>query len=128
MKQKTLGIWMDHANAHLIAFTNGETDTETIELKSNSDNQEEVLYKGERTMHHKEQQEELAYYKKIASHIINYEDVLLFGPTDAKVELLNMLKADRHFDKIKIAIKQTDKLSDNQQNAFVKAYFIDKQS
>jgi hypothetical protein len=124
MKQKQLGIWMDHTNAHLITLHNGETETKTIDVMSDSDKQDETLFKGERNLHHKKQQEELAYFKKIAAVILDFEKVLLFGPTHAKTELLNLLKADHHFDKIKIEIKQTDKLTENQQNAFVKAYFI----
>jgi len=31
----------------------------------------------------------LVYYEAIAAEIKQYEEVLLFGPTDAKVELLN---------------------------------------
>lgn len=115
---------MDHANAHLIEFTDGETVRKTIDIKPYPDNQDRNLLKGDKNMHHKEQQEELAYYKKIASEMLNFEKILLFGPTDAKTELLNMLKEDHHFDNIKIEIRQTDKLTENQQNAFVKAYFI----
>jgi len=55
--------------------------------------------------------------------IKNYEDVIIFGPTNAKSELLNILKADHHFEKIKLEIEQTDKMSQNQQHAFVTDYF-----
>jgi hypothetical protein len=48
---------------------------------------------------------------------------LLFGPTDAKVELLNILKADLSFSKIKIETMQSDKMTENQEHAFVKDYF-----
>ena len=75
-------------------------------------------------MHNKEQHEQLAYYKAIAAVIKNYEEVLLFGPTDAKTELFNLLKADHHFDKINIETKHADKMTENQQHAFVKEYFF----
>ena len=54
-------------------------------------------------MHQKEQHEHRDYYKKIGEAIRNYQDVLLFGPTTAKTELFNMLKADHHFEKIKLS-------------------------
>ena len=38
-------------------------------------------------MHNKEQHEQSDYYKKLGETIKNYTEVLLFGPTDAKVEL-----------------------------------------
>jgi len=48
-------------------------------------------------MHHKEEQEELAYYKAIASAIEQYNKVLLFGPSEAKNELFNLLKPYYYF-------------------------------
>ena len=47
-----------------------------------------------------------------------------FGPTNAKTELLNMLRTDHHFDKIDIEVKNTDKMTENQEHAFVKEYFL----
>lgn len=52
-----------------------------------------------------------------------YDDVLLFGPTDAKVELLHMLESDNSFSKIKIETRQADKMTENQEHAFAKDYF-----
>lgn len=124
MKTKQIGIWMDHASAHLMELTSGDMETKTIESAFTHLEKEVVLHKGEKVMHHKEQHEQLAYYKEIAAVIKNYEEVLLFGPTNAKTELLNMLKADHHFDKIDIEVKNTDKMTENQEHAFVKEYFF----
>jgi hypothetical protein len=48
----------------------------------------------------------------------------VFGPTDAKTALLNTLRADSHFEKVKISVEQADKITENQQHAFVKNYFL----
>ncbi|MEI9909275.1 MAG: hypothetical protein WDO71_06225 [Bacteroidota bacterium] len=74
-------------------------------------------------MHNKEQHQQSEYYRKLGEVIRNYEAVILFGPTSAKAELLNLLKADNRFTKIKIEIRQTDKMTENQQYAFVREYF-----
>jgi stalled ribosome rescue protein Dom34 len=74
-------------------------------------------------MHNDEQQKQHAYYKKIGDAIKQYDAVVLFGPTHAKEELANFLKEDKHFEKIKIDIRHADKMTDNQQHAFVKDYF-----
>jgi len=124
MKSKYIGIWMDHANAHLMELTSYDMETKTIESKFTHEEKEETLHKGEKAMHHKEQHEQMAYFKEIAAVIKNYEEVLLFGPTDAKTELFNILKADHHFDNINIETKQADKMTENQQHAFVKEYFF----
>lgn len=124
MKTKQMGICMDHATANLMELTSGDMETKTINSKFTHEQKEDTLHKGEKVMHHKEQHVQLAYYKEIAAVIKNYEEVLIFGPTDAKSELLNLLKADHHFDKINIETKQADKMTENQQHAFVKEYFF----
>ena len=74
-------------------------------------------------MHNKRQQLHEAYYKEIADTILNYDHVLLFGPTDAKTELNNYLNEDLHFKNIQIDIEAADKMTDNEKDAFVKNYF-----
>jgi nitrogenase subunit NifH len=92
---------MDHANAHLMEYTDPIV-TQIITSESTHEEKEFTLQKGESFMQRKNQQQEAAYYKAIANSIRSYEEVLLFGPTDAKTELLNILKADLSFSKIKI--------------------------
>lgn len=120
---KNLGIWMDHSSARLMEFTNGPVETTVIESKFTHREKEQSLSKSESLMHNKERHHQSEYYQQLGEVIKKYEDVVLFGPTDAKVELLNILKADHHFSKIKIRIKQTDKMTENQQHAFIKEYF-----
>ena len=79
--------------------------------------------KSEKIMHTKEQHEQADYYKKIGEVMKHFEEVLLFGPTNAKVELFNSLKDDKHFDKIKIDMQGADKMTEHQEHAFVKSYF-----
>jgi len=120
---KSLGIWMDHSSARLIEFTTDPMEATIIESAFTNDEKTSSLEKSENVMHNKEQHERAAYYKKIGEAIKHYDSVLLFGPTKAKTELHNILKEDHNFEKVKIETKQTDKLTDNQQFAFVKEYF-----
>lgn len=120
---KRLGIWMDHSSAHLMEFTNFAFKTKTIESNFKHEEKEHSLAKSENLMHNKEQHRRSEYYKKLGETIKGYEDVILFGPTDAKVELFNVLRKDHLFAKIKIEIKQADKMTENQQHAFVREHF-----
>lgn len=120
---KCLGIWMDHFTAHLIEFTAEPTETKIVASKFTHQEKEESIGKSEQLMHNKEQHEQNEYYKKLGEIIRNYEEVLLFGPTQAKLELLNLLRADHRFQNIKFEIQQADKLTDKQQYAYVKDYF-----
>ena len=65
----------------------------------------------------------LDYFKKIAKVILNYDKVVLFGPTNAKTEFFNYLSEDNRFIKIKIYIKETDKMNAYQRQNFINEYF-----
>jgi hypothetical protein len=123
VKAKYLGVWMDHSIANLMEFTNNSMEIISIKSKFTHEEKEHSLSMGENKMHIKEQHQQGEYYKELGEAILNYEEVVLFGPTNAKVELLNLLKKDHHFDDIKIEVLPADKMTDNQQVAFVKDYF-----
>ena len=107
-----LGIWMDHASAHLMDVTSDSIITNTLTSKFTHQAKEDVLSKGESHMHNKEQHQQSEYYKQLAEIIKKYQEVLIFGPTDAKVELYNILKADHHFDAIHIDIQPAQKMTE----------------
>jgi stalled ribosome rescue protein Dom34 len=120
---KNLGIWMDHSSAHLMEFTTDPIETTIIGSKFTHDEKVSSLEKSEHLMHNKEQHQQSEYYKKLGEAIRNYEEVILFGPTKAKEELFNVLRADHRFAKTKIEIRQADKMTEPQQHAFVREYF-----
>jgi hypothetical protein len=119
---KQLGIWMDHSNAHLMELTNGIIVHRVVSELTNHET-EFNFYKGEKLIHKKEQHLQLSYYKKIGDIIKKYQDVVLFGPTDAKNELLNLIKTDHLFEGIKIEVKNSDKMTEDQMQTFVIDYF-----
>jgi stalled ribosome rescue protein Dom34 len=120
---KSLGIWMDHSIAHLMEFTTLPIETKIISSKFTHGEKEHSLGKSENLMHNKEQHQQSEYYQRLGEAIRNYDEVILFGPTQAKAELLNLLRADHRFEKIKIEIKQADKMSEKQEHAFVRNHF-----
>jgi hypothetical protein len=124
MKTTThLGICMDHSSAHLMDASGETMVSNKIESEFTHQEKERTLEKGEHMMHNAEQQKQHAYYKKLGEVIKKYDQVVLFGPTKAKEELANILKADKHFEKIIVEVKHADKMTENQQHAFVKEHF-----
>jgi len=123
---KRLGIWMDHASAHLIEYKSEGEEAAVITSKFTHEAKEHALSKGENGMHSKEQHQQSEYYKKLGESMLPYDSVVLFGPTEAKIELLNTLKEDHHFDKLKIETRQADKMTEKQLHAFVKDFFDHK--
>lgn len=120
---KKIGIWMDSESAHFVELTDETKQDAEIESTFTHEAKGISLGKNENIMHNKEQHQQAAYYKQLGEVIKNYDEVLLLGPTHAKAELVNILKEDHHFDKIKIEVRQADKMTENQLHAFVKDYF-----
>lgn len=120
---KKLAIYLDHSEAKLFDFDTNAIEFKTI--KSNFDNQDKmaILQKGEGHLHNKEQHLRQKYFENLGKEILNFDQVLLFGSTDAKRELFNYLIKNKRDTKIKIWVENSDKLTDNQQLAFIKNYF-----
>ncbi|WP_309609593.1 hypothetical protein [Flavobacterium sp.] len=121
--QKKVGIWMDHSNANIIEFPSDNKEKKTISSDFSADDRAETLQRSENEMHNKEQQKHGTFYKNLSKIIKDFDEILLFGPTNAKSELHNLLKENHEFDKIKIELKNTDKMTDKEQHNFVSEYF-----
>jgi hypothetical protein len=121
---KQLAVYMDHTNALLLELENKLIVSRKItcvpEDKDDTDNQDTHSIPAHST---EEQQHESTYYKEIGDIIENYGQVVLFGPTDAKNELYNLLKDHHRFNDITFELVSTDKMSNKQKHDFVTAYY-----
>ena len=120
---KQLGIWMDHSNAYLMELKNDVIVTNKVFSGLKNHDAEFNFYKGEKLIHKKEQHLQLSYYRKIGEVIKKYQAVVLFGPTDAKSELLNLVKTDHLFEGIKIEVINSGKMTEDQMQIFIREYF-----
>ena len=122
-QKKYVGVWMDHAIANVMVYVADHITTTRIVNEFTHQQKEESLSKSEKLMHHKEQQDQAAFYEAITTQIQDFSEILLFGPTNAKSELANLLKANHRFDDTMIIIETTDKLNEHQQVASVTKHF-----
>lgn len=122
-KLSKLGIYMDHSSAELIYFKDNIITSEVVNLNFTHKQKENSLSRSEHIMHNKQQREQSIYYHELADVIKKNDDVVIFGPTEAKIELFNIVKMDQSFSKIKIELVNSDKLTDTQRHTFVKNYF-----
>ena len=120
---KKLGIWLDHAHAHLIKFTADPMETVAFESKFTHQDKAASLSRSEKGMHDKENHQQAEYFKKLGEVMRGYEEVVLFGPTDAKNELYNTLKDNPLFSEVRIFVVPADKMSAHEEHAFVRDYF-----
>jgi ADP-heptose:LPS heptosyltransferase len=121
---KKLGIWMDHSMAHLMEFSNDPFEVATIESQFTPSEKELRLAESESVLPTKEKRLLRKYYTKLAEAVKNYQQVILFGPTDAKIEFFDALSEDDRYLKIKIEIKDTDRMTRTQQHHFINEYFM----
>jgi hypothetical protein len=122
---RKVGIWMDHASANIIEIIDNFIITKTIK-SANSVKVENRIYDNDETHHQKKEiQQQSDYYKTLSAKIKGYDSVILFGPTDAKIELQNILEKDKQYNEIKICVISTDNMTEKQQIAFVSEYFSD---
>lgn len=120
---KQLGIWMDHSVANLIELSNDKMARRTVKLIPAFPGSVENLRLNESLINNKENDHLTDFYQKISDIIKKFDEVLLYGPTQAKTELFNQLKKNIHFDRIKIDVQPAENMTENQQEAFVKKYF-----
>lgn len=126
--EKKLGIYMDHSMANLIEYTNEAIEVNNINIDFSFQDKKESLTKSESLMHNKEQQKQGAFYENLSQKIMDYDWVILFGTTNAKTEFFNIVNDDSRFSKVKIRMKNTDKMTKNQQKEFVNNYFFNEEN
>lgn len=115
---------MDHAHANIIECFNRDVEIRVLKNNFTHESKHQSLQKGELHMHHKEQQQQAEYYAALAEVIKQYKDVVLFGATDAKVELFNIIKSDPSCVEINLDVFQSDNMTENQKVAFVREHFF----
>jgi hypothetical protein len=121
---KRLGIWMDHSIAHLMELKNNNIESEIIVAQSIIHEDIEINWKDESSIQNKVQYNLSHYFKKLIDVIKDFDELLLFGPTNAKNELFNLIDNIHNMDMIKITIRTTDKMPEDQQKTFVRDFFI----
>lgn len=114
---------MDHSGAQLLEFSSEEKETIAIPMLQNRHERDGDKQDNESKLLHKEKNHLADYYKRIIAVIRNFDEIMLFGPTNVKSEFHNYLRKDPFFDKMAITIKTTDKISEEQKHQFVTDFF-----
>jgi stalled ribosome rescue protein Dom34 len=121
--KKRLGIWMDHATACWMEYAVDTFKANTINAKHVSMINQQPLLQSESALHNKEKQSLQSYYKSLMEIIRDYDEAIIYGPSSAKTELYNLIRADHRFDAIKIETKSASKMGYKEQHAFLVKYF-----
>lgn len=114
---------MDHHTAKIITYGTSGMHSTTVTSAFTHEIKQESLSRSEHGMNNKEQNFQKDYFKELAELIKPYTEVILFGSTNAKIELFNFLKSNKDFGGIKINVESSDRLTEPQELAFVRDYF-----
>lgn len=120
---KQAGIWMDYAIAYVMELKGNSVLTTEIKSEFTWEEKQHSFFKNENLMHNKERHLVAAYFNEVGNLIQGFDEVVLFGPGDAKTELFNRLLADNQFQHVRLSAVSSDNLTENQRKAFVKKYF-----
>jgi hypothetical protein len=109
-----IGVCVDYGVAYLLEERNDEN---IITIIKSDDVLEEI------GVHEKKLRKDHAFFKRIFDSIRDFESVSLFGPTSAKNEILQRIRANK-LSHIKIENNSADeKITENQKIDFINRYF-----
>lgn len=138
MKKQT-GIWLDSKEANFIELQDGEL----VQVHHLASELSSTHAKGgapaggrhggtmtgvsEKTRHHRRQNEEQRYFEEIIEQVNGADEVVIFGPGEAKDLLANAIKAPHsHFSASLMGVLTADKMTEHQQVSYVKSFFEKK--
>ena len=130
--KKTKGLWIDHRKAVIVTIT--DKGEEVREVASNVEKQlgrsegvrSTTTYSAQLVPADDSQQREFTghlvkYYDEVISHLRDAELILIFGPGEAKGELVKRIESSKLSGRI-AGIETVDKMTDRQIAAKVRAY------
>ena len=125
-KKQYAGVCLDNTNAIIIAANEDEAAEYAIQgkVKANDHNSSG----SEHGRHNAQQSDSLKYFKSLSSQLVNYDELLIFGPGKAQEQFQNFLKEDGQFNTTKVTIDSADNLTDPQMIAKVRDFYKSRQS
>ena len=122
-------LWIDHREAVIVMLT--DKDEKITHIKSNAEKQtrfpggsrKDGLQKIEAVRDKRLEQDLGEYFDDVIANIREAGSIQLFGPGEAKGELVKRLEAEGLKERI-VEVATMDKMTDNQIAAKVREYFL----
>ncbi|WP_372807940.1 hypothetical protein [Pontiella sp.] len=131
-----IGLWIDHKVAILVFMEKGSARVERIESGAESHYHSSGGSRSagglgiaqdvsnEQRMDERRKHEYHRFYRKVIEAVAPADALLILGPGEAKRELAKEIQAVKSFGDKPVAVETSDKLSENQLVAKVKAFFV----
>ncbi|HSL45875.1 MAG TPA: hypothetical protein VK897_20750 [Anaerolineales bacterium] len=126
---KQAGLWIDHREAVIVVLT--DKDEKITRIKSDAEKQirfpggsrKDGLQKTEAVRDKRLEQDLGKYFDNVIANIREAGLIQIFGPGEAKGELVKRLEAEGLKERI-VEVETMDKMTDNQIAAKVREYFL----
>ncbi len=79
-------------------------------------------------MNNAKQSDMLKYYKTVSNLLLDYDEILVFGPGKSQEQFQHHLQQDAQFNSKQITIDSAEQLTDPQMIARVREHFKSRQS
>jgi stalled ribosome rescue protein Dom34 len=119
--KKFAGVWLDSVKAMIII--QNEKEAGSYILNETVKGAHSHSGSNEHTMNNARQSEDLKYFKSVATALLPFDEILIFGPGQAQEQLQHHLQEQVTFQKKKITIDTAQQLTDNQAIATVRDFF-----
>src|SRR5688572_14598755 len=116
------GVWLDNSKAYIIT-QNSEAGNEDYAIKKKIQAKENHAGGSEHSMNNAKHTDSIKYFKSLSSHLLHYDEILLFGPGKSQEQFQNHLHEDPQFKSRKIIVETAEQLSDGQMIARVRDFY-----
>jgi len=133
--KECVGIWIDHEKAFIVSIAGGEVTINNIvsnvdgHIRLSGGSRSSTPYgpqegPSEGRREERRRQKLRQYYKKIISIISDADKILIFGPGEAKTELMKEMRRSKELSSRIVGTQTTDKMTERQIKAKVRRFFI----
>lgn len=130
-----VGLWIDHRQAIIVALTDEGEEMELVvsmvekQLRRSGDSPLKGSYESQKVPADDSQQRTFTghlniYYEAVIACVRDAESIVLFGPGEAKGELLKRLERSKLGGRV-VGVETVDNMTDGQIAAKVREYFSD---
>ena len=121
------GVWLDNDKAMIIT-ANSDNESGDYTIQDRVKAKESHGGGSEHSMNNAKQSDSLKYFKTLSTHLLKYDEILIFGPGKAQEQFQNHLNEDAQFKNKKISIDSAEQLTEPQMVAVVRDFFKLRQS
>ncbi len=126
-KRQHAGVWLDNDKAIIITNTKGNENGDYA-IQDNVKARESQSGGSEHSINNAKQSDTLKYFKSVSNLLLNYDEILIFGPGKSQEQFQNHLQGNTQFKSKNITVDSAEHLTEPQMIAKVRDFFKTHQS